>query len=262
MSHDFLDDEKSKVRFHTKVTNPYIQRSQKRKRGLDSTLLGFQPTDIVEYEVSSESYKLDYYASYGRFKSNNIVLNAPSYHANPNWSSTHAGDNLRQELDAYGKSGESFNNTHGKSQAQFNSSVVHNVVTNNQEALGQPFGETPEKPVKNTLVAKPPKSIRKPPKAPRLGKKGENLIRKFNDPEHGCVNAQIGIIDNSSSNTTEVMVTEKRVKPSVGLKSKQASIQKYQVNRPSLKQKRYVNNFSAQFICRRQMSIIANLIQI
>jgi hypothetical protein len=176
-------------------------RVQKRKKVLDSTLLGFQPTDIVEYEVSSEPYKVDLYASYGRFKTNNIVLTAPSHYNNPNWTSTNAGENLRQELDAYNEQNQ--NGEDGKAHPSSSSSKtnVNRSKTNKAENKAAIYGDvTPDRSPTTKLSSKPPKSQqRKPPKAPRSGTKGENLIWKFNDPTHGSVNTQIGIDNNNPS---------------------------------------------------------------
>ena len=64
------------------------------------------------------------------------------------------------------------------------------VMANNE------YGISLEKTPVTNVVKPSPKSITKPPKVPRPGHKGENLMSKFNDPKEGHINESINTDEN------------------------------------------------------------------
>ena len=79
------------------LIHSHNDKEEKRAK-FNSTLLGFEPTDIIEQEVWSESSKnADLYSSYGKYK-NSMFLNTPTKIENSSLSSTYTGATFAKQL--------------------------------------------------------------------------------------------------------------------------------------------------------------------
>lgn len=135
-----------------------------------------------------------------------MLSQSPSKISNPNWSSTHAGQNLRNQLDAYDNG---YNNMIiNEFNRPSSTSVKTGVYRSKTSSIIMPtneYGMSLEKtPAAKGMIKPSPKSIKKPPKVPRPGQKGENLINKFNDSNEGHVNESIDI-DESQNKPFELI---------------------------------------------------------
>lgn len=103
------DDHQRNYELMNNSTSAVLHRSnndkEEKRAKFNSTLLGFEPNDIIEQEVCSESSKIaDLYSSYGKYK-NPIFLNTPAKMENSSLSSTYTGATFVKQL----KHGSTFN---------------------------------------------------------------------------------------------------------------------------------------------------------